>query len=219
MAPSVGVTSLGIQATGVSGRHSLLSNLEWFALMWSEEPAPWQESALRHMAETGSKVSVSSSTEGISGRLKQGTSSGNPGKATVEDRQGRGREVNLGERWFIMETSLTERRALFCLEKEMETTLLFEHGGSRRASQLWVTRILLGRLFRERLSLSRVVKSYEKFQQREMMRALVMLNELEEVAETPLGGHPEPSVSRLPRDDPLDMEADNAALEEEEEEA
>lgn len=76
----------------------------------------------------------------------------------------------------------------------METTLLFEHGGSYRASQLWVTRILVVRLFRERLSLSRAVKSYTKFQWSEMMRVLVKLNELEEVSEPPLGGHLKASV-------------------------
>ena len=101
----------------------------------------------------------------------------------------------------------------------METTLLFEHGGSCRASPLWVTRILLGRLFRERLSLGRVVKSFAKFQRREMMRGLVKLNELEDVAEPSLGGNKETTVSRLPRDEPLDMEAEDAALEEVEDEA
>ena len=101
----------------------------------------------------------------------------------------------------------------------MEATLMFEHGGSRRANQLWVTKILLGRLFRERLSLDRAVKSYAKFQRREMMRGLVKLNELEEVVEPPLGGHSEAFISRLPRDDPLDMDADDAVLEEEGEEA
>lgn len=81
----------------------------------------------------------------------------------TDDRQGGGGEVNPGERWFNLETYPAERRALFHLEKEMEATLMFEHGGSQRAIQLWVTKILLKRLFRERLSLGRVVKSFEKF--------------------------------------------------------
>ena len=97
--------------------------------------------------------------------------------------------------------------------------MLFEHGGSYRARPLWVTRILLGRLFRESLSLGKAVKSFAKFQCREMMRGMVKLNELEDVVEPPLGGHQEASVSRLPRDDPLDMEVDDATLEEAEEEA
>ena len=78
---------------------------------------------------------------------------------------------------------------------------MFKHRGSRRASQLWVTRILLGRLFRERLTLNRAVKSFTKFQRREIMRGLVKLNELKEVAEPPLCGLPDVSTSRLPRDD------------------
>ena len=44
------------------------------------------------------------------------------------------------------------------------------------------------------------------------MRGLVKLNELEDVVEPPLGRNQETSVSRLPRDDTLDMEADDAAL-------
>ena len=51
------------------------------------------------------------------------------------------------------------------------------------------------------------------------MRGLVKLNELEDVAEPPLGGNQETFVSRLPRDDPMDMEVDDAALEEVEEKA
>lgn len=99
------------------------------------------------MAELGSKLSASSSAEGNCGRFRRGGSSGGPEKVTMDDRQGRGGEVNPGEHWFTMETPLVKCRALFCLEKEMEATLMFEHGGSHRASQLWVTRILLGRLF------------------------------------------------------------------------
>lgn len=118
-----------------------------------------------------------------------------------------------------MEKSLAERRALSRLEKEMEDTLLFEHGGEYRGSPHWGTRILLGRLFWECLSLGRAVKSYAKFQHREMMRGLVKLNELEEVAKPPLGGNQEHSVSRWPRDEAIDMEAEDATLEEIEEDA
>ena len=118
-----------------------------------------------------------------------------------------------------METSLAERRALFRLEKELEATLLFEHGGDCRASPLWVTRILLGRLFRECLSLGRAIKSFAKFQHREMMRGLVKLDELEDVAEPPLGGNQELAVSRLSRDEAMDMEAEDAVLEEAEDDA
>ena len=127
--------------------------------------------------------------------------------------------MSRGERWFTMENSLAERRALFRLEKELEATLLFEHGGEHRASPHWVTRILLVRLFRERLSLGRAVKSHAKFQRRDMMRELVKLNELEEVAEPPLGGNQEHSVLRRPKDEAMDMEAKDAALVEVKEDA
>ena len=51
------------------------------------------------------------------------------------------------------------------------------------------------------------------------MRGLVKLNELEEVAEPPLGGPLEVSTSRLLREDTLDLDADDIVLEEEGEEA
>ena len=114
---------------------------------------------------------------------------GNSEKAEAEGSQGGGREMSPGEHWFTMETSPAERRVLFRLEKELEATLLFEHGGSCRANPLSVTRILLGRLFRERLSLGRAVKSFAKLLCREMMRGLVKLNELEDVTEPSLGGN------------------------------
>lgn len=124
-----------------------------------------------------------------------------------------------GEQWFTMENSLVERRDLSRIEKEIEATLLFEHGGEYRANLDWVTRILLGRLFHECLILGRAVKSFSKFQHREMMCGLVKLNELDEVAKPPLGGNQECLVSRLPRDEPMDMEAEDAVLEEAKEDA
>ena len=93
-----------------------------------------------------------------------------------------GDEVNPGERWFNLETSPAEWHALFHLEWEMDATLMFEHRGNQRASQLWVTKIILGRLFRESLIFHWVVKSFAKFQCPKIMRGLVKLNELEEVS-------------------------------------
>ena len=49
------------------------------------------------------------------------------------------------------------------------------------------------------------------------MRGLVKLNELEEVVEPLLDGNQERSVSWLPRDEPMDMEVEDATLEEAEE--
>lgn len=51
------------------------------------------------------------------------------------------------------------------------------------------------------------------------MHGLVKLNELEEVAKPLLVGNQERSVSRLPRDEPMNMEAEDTALEEVEEDA
>ena len=51
------------------------------------------------------------------------------------------------------------------------------------------------------------------------MRVLVNLNELEDFPEPPLGGNQETTVSRLPRDEPLDMGVEDVAMEEAEEEA
>ena len=51
------------------------------------------------------------------------------------------------------------------------------------------------------------------------MRGLVKLNELEDIAEPPLGSNQDLSVSRMPRDEPMDMEAEDAALAEAEEDA
>lgn len=120
--------------------------------------------ALIPMAATGSKAYASSSAEGNSGRYRRRPNVGNSEKAEAEGSHGGGWEMSSGECWFTMETSPAERQALFRLEKELEATLLFEHGGDCRASPLWVTRILLGRLFHERLSLGRVVKLFAKFQ-------------------------------------------------------
>lgn len=144
---------------------------------------------------------------------------GNSKKAEVDGSHGGGREMIPGERWFTMENYSAERRALFRIEKELEATLLFEHGGEYRASPHWVTPILLGRLFHERLSLGRAIKSFAKFQHREMMRGLVKLNELKDVVEPLLSDNQECLVSRLPRDKHMDMEVEDTTLEEVEDDA
>ena len=95
----------------------------------------------------------------------------------------------------------------------MDATLTFEHGEGLRIIQLWVTRILLWRLFRERLTLGQAIKSFAKFQCWEIMQGLVKLNDLEEVAEPPLGGTPEATTSGLPKDKMLDLEVDNVVRE------
>lgn len=43
-----------------------------------------------------------------------------------------------GETCFHMENSSKEARAFMCLEGELISTLLFEHGGRQSSSPLWV---------------------------------------------------------------------------------
>lgn len=219
MAPSGDEFDCYILSSGYLWGHSLQGTWKNFALVWLEEFGPALLLALRLMAATGSKVCASSSAEGNSGRVRWRPSMGNQEKAEADSSHGGGREMSPGECWFTMENSSAERRALLRLEKELEATLLFEHRGEYGASPHWVIRILLGRLFRERLSLGRAVKSFAKFQRRKMMRGLVKLNELEDVVEPLLGDNQERSVSRLPRDEPMNMEAEDAVLEEAEDDA
>ena len=100
------------------------------------------------------------------------------------------------------------------MEQEMDATLMFEHGGGQQASPLWFTHILLGWIFRERLALGRAVKAFAKFQRREIMRGLVKVNSLEELAKPPLGGNPEASTSGTPKEEMLDLEVEDAMREE-----
>ena len=108
---------------------------------------------------------------------------------------------------------------MFRLEREMDATLMFEYGRWQQASPLWVTQILLGRLFKEWLALGRVVKAFVKFQRKEIMRSLVKVNDLEELAEPPLGGTSEASTSGPPKEEKLDREVEDAMREEANEDA
>lgn len=76
--------------------------------LWSEKHAPPQVLSLRQMVEPISKFSVGSSAEGNCGRFRRGSNSGSSEKVAVDDRQGGGGEVNLGECWFNLETSPVE---------------------------------------------------------------------------------------------------------------
>ena len=59
-----------------------------------------------------------------------------------------------GEIWFNQENSAAERCSMLRLERELEATLTFEHSDGEdsglKIQPVWITRILLGRLFRER---------------------------------------------------------------------
>ena len=68
--------------------------------------------------------------------------------------------------------------------------------------------ILLGRILRERTTLGRATKQYAKFQQLEIMRCMVKLNDLEDKAKPPLDGVPEASASALRRHEGMEMDAE-----------
>ena len=74
------------------------------------------------------------------------------------------------------------------LEGDLNATLLFEHNRRQLMSSLWIAYILLGRLFRERLALVRTVKAFSKHYSKEVMRSLVKIQDLVDLAEPPLGG-------------------------------
>lgn len=69
---------------------------------------------------------------------------------------------------------------------------------------------MLGRLFREQLALVHVVKTFAKFHRREIMRSLVKANDLEELAEPPLGGPLEASTLGPLKEEMLDLEVEDA---------
>ena len=83
---------------------------------------------------------------------------------------------------------MEETRVLMPLEGELNATLLFEHGGHQPTSLLWIARIRLDRLFRERVALGRTVKVFAKHYRKEVMRGLVKIQDLVDLAEPPLGG-------------------------------
>ena len=100
------------------------------------------------------------------------------------------------------------------LEGELNATLLFEHGGCRPTSTLWVAHILLGRLFLERIALVWTVKAFAKHYRKEVMCSLVKIQDLVDLAEPPLGGLSATTSSGQMRNEEMELEA-----EEEEEDA
>ena len=71
-------------------------------------------------------------------------------------------DEDLGKRWFQHENSCAEIRTLTHLEDDLNLSLLLLHGGGQRASPLWIARILLGCLSRERTALSKAVEVFAK---------------------------------------------------------
>lgn len=115
-----------------------------------------------------------------------------------------------GENWFKSENSLSERRTMMRLERELEAALWFEHEdddyGGLRSNPIWITRILLGRLFRERQVLGKAVKLFARFQRREIMPCMVKINDLEERVEPPLYDTMGASTSASFKGDAMDVE-------------
>ena len=72
-------------------------------------------------------------------------------------------EEDPGEWWLCQENSRVEICTLSRLEDDLNSALLFEHGGGQRASELWLTRILLGCLSWERTTLGKVVEVMVQF--------------------------------------------------------
>lgn len=92
----------------------------------------------------------------------------------------------LAENCFHAENTASDHRILASLEQELQVAFRFEDGNGRPLNSVWVVCILLGRLLCERTMLGRVIKQFAKFERREIMRGMVKLNELEDMAEPPL---------------------------------
>ena len=118
------------------------------------------------------------------------------------------REVLLAENFYIAKNSIVDYRILVHLERELQTTFWLDNGNGLLVSSLWVVRILLGRLLYERTTLGHTIKQYTKFQHREIMRCMVKLNNLEDLAKPPLDGVLKASSSALRKHEGMEMDAD-----------
>lgn len=121
-----------------------------------------------------------------------------------------------GERWFRHENPKAEICTLFHLEEDLNSTLLFEHGGAQRASELWLTRILLGRLSREQTTLGKAVEVFAKLQRRDIMCSMVKLHDLVDLVEPPWKSMADIHLGHRPREEVMDLDE---ALENQDKEA
>ena len=94
----------------------------------------------------------------------------------------------MAENCYAAENSVGERRTIANLEKTMQVALSFTGRGEEPDNSPWIVYILLGRMIRERSVIGRAIKSLAKFQHREIMRGLVKLGDLEDLADPPLLG-------------------------------
>ena len=115
-----------------------------------------------------------------------------------------------GEISFNQENSAVERRSTLRLERELETALAFEHSDGEdsgmKIKPIWITRILLGHLFKERKALGKAVKQFAWFQCQEFMHSLVKINDLEEQAELSLSSDIWAPTSATYRGDEMDIQ-------------
>lgn len=95
---------------------------------------------------------------------------------------------SLVENCYTTENLVGECRVIANLEKEMQDAFNFVVRREESDNAIWIDRILLGRMIQERMTIGRAIKSLAKFQHREIMRRLVKLGDLEDIAEPPLHG-------------------------------
>jgi hypothetical protein len=110
------------------------------------------------------------------------------------------------ERWFRQDNSRAETCTLTRLEGDLNLALLFEQGGGQRASQLWITRILMGRLSRERTTMGKAMEVFAKLQRRDIMRSMVKLHDLLDLVEPPWRGMAKASSSGQPWDEAMELD-------------
>ena len=138
------------------------------------------------------------------------------GEMEAEARDNGQGDKDPGERWFRREKSRAEICTLFHLEEDLKSTMLFEHGGTQRASELWLTHILLGHLSREKTTLGKAVEVFSKLQRRDIMHSMVKLHNLVDLAKPPWKSMADIHSVHRPREEAMDLDE---ALENQDEEA
>ena len=153
------------------------------------------------------RLSREGSHEGrLSSRVSGDRGARSSGLADIEARTNGQGEEDSGERWFRQENSRAEICILTHLKDDLNSSLLFEHGGGQRGSPLWIAHILLGCLSRDRMALCRAVEVFAKLQRREIMRSMVKLHELVDLVKPPWRGMAEASTLGLPRDESMELD-------------
>lgn len=74
--------------------------------------------------------------------------------------------------------------------------------------QLWITRILLGRLCREQTMLGKAVEVFTKLQRKDIMCSMVKLDDLVDLVEPPWRDMAEASTSNRSREEAMDLDVE-----------